>query len=353
MNKEGSYLNGVTNGNIDITVGEKTQWNVTSDNLFKELRASGGVIDLYHESKQFDASNPYQKIHVNTISNTGINVSANSPSSFVLNTDILGKGIEVLSFDGTTYYKKSTSDGLKNNQVTVTSDGKITSNGSYTYNGQDVDIALNDFAQNMLNHEIRHGDFIYIDSVDGPQTHNVKIYAQAVMDGSLDYTDKVLKCATLASGLTLKAQAVNNATSAYRYLPKIWSSAHTDKSVSNGQGVDSEKALSADGKINDAINNTYITCEEYDLLIKDHESSENGGTVSSDTVDYWLSGYDKKLSNLGDLVTSLYGIHFNNAYLQTLRQRLGEVRYGAQDGIWFKALALEDGSYGIASDGYS
>lgn len=356
MNKEGSYLNGAANGNIDITVGEKTQWNVTSDSLFKELRASGGVIDLYHESMQFDASNPYQKIHVNTLSNTGINVSANSPSTFVLNTDILGKGVEVLSFDGTTYYKKAASDGLKNNQVTVY-DGKITSNGSYTYNGQDVDIALKDFtlatAQNMLSHEIRHGDFIYIDSVDGPQTHNVKIYDQAVMDGSLDYTDKVLKFATVASGLTLKAQAVTNDTSAYTYLPKIWSTAHTDKSVSNGQVVDNEKALSADGKINDAINNTYFTREEYDLLIKDQESSENGGTISSDTVDYWLSGYDKKLSNLGDLVTSLYGIHFNNAYLQTLRQRLGEVRYGAQDGIWFKALALEDGSYGIASDGYS
>ena len=359
MNRVDSFLTGAANGNIDMTVATDTRWDVTGDSDFTQLRAVGGLIDLYHENIQFNELNPFQKVTVQTLSSTGLNTQSTSPSSFVMNTDILGKGVEVLSFDGTTFYKKNDGDGLKNASGEVDGEGFFTKNPTYTFNCEEIEIEFEGFKENdvktLASYELRHGDFLNVVKSDAPQTHYVQIVDSSILNGQINYTNQVLKFATTPANVTLVTRAVDDDTSAFKYLPKVWTTTHTEQTVKDGvvQNVD---AVVSDGKIRDeAANTTWFTREEYEQLVAagDLVTTEDTGTIITDgMIDYWISGYDKTINNPGDLVTSLYGIQFNDAQLTTLRKRLGEVRYGAQDGLWIKALAQKDGTSGIVTAGY-
>jgi len=82
------------------------------------------------------------------------------------------------------------------------------------------------------------------------------------------------------------------------------------------------------------------------------ESDPDALDIATGMTDYWVSGYTKEINDPGKTTTAIAGISFNPIYLSTLRKRLGEVRYGAQDGLWAKAMMMKDSVGGIASKGY-
>ena len=359
MNKADSFLTGAANGNIDMTVASDTRWEVTGDSDFTQLRATGGWIDLHHADNQFNDLNPFQKVTVQTMSTSSQYAISATPSTFVLNTDIMGEGVEVLSFDGTTFYKKVEGDGLTTAEGSVNEEGFFTENPTYTFNGEKVEIEVKGFKEEdvktLMSHELRHGDFLNVVTSDSAQTHYVQIVDNSILDGQIDYTDRVLKFATTPANVTLVTRAVEDDSSAFKYLPKVWTTTHTDQTVKNGtvQNVDD---VVANGTIREeAVNTTLLTREEYDKLVAEGAlvtTANTDTTITDGMIDYWISGYEKTYNNPGIMVTSLYGIQFNQAQLTTLRKRLGEVRYGAQDGVWIKALAQKDGTSGIVSAGY-
>ncbi len=359
MNRADSFLTGAANGNIDMTVASDTLWEVTGDSDFTQLCATGGLIDLHHANKQFNKLNPFQKVTVQTLSSTSQYAQGATPSTFVMNTDIMGEGVEVLSFDGTTFYKKAEGDGLKNRTGTVIEEGFFTKNPTYTFNGEEVEIEVKGFKEEdvntLMSHELRHGDFLNVVTSSGAQTHYVQIVDNSILDGQIDYTNQVLKFATTPANVTLITRAVEDDTSAFKYLPKVWTTTHTDQTVKDGTVQDVDAVVSNGTIREEAVNTTWFTREEYEKLVAQGSlitTEDNSTTITDGMIDYWISGYEKQINNPGDMVTSLYGIQFNQAQLTTLRKRLGEVRYGAQDGVWIRALTQKDGTSGIATAGY-
>ena len=77
--------------------------------------------------------------------------------------------------------------------------------------------------------------------------------------------------------------------------------------------------------------------------------------LDGDGTEWYLKRTDKPSSST-DLVTSLPAIAVPGtlwwAQLSDLRKRLGEVRYGAQDGLWARAITWEDESRGLSHNGF-
>ncbi len=77
--------------------------------------------------------------------------------------------------------------------------------------------------------------------------------------------------------------------------------------------------------------------------------------LDGDGTEWYLKRTDKPSSS-ADLVTSLPAIAVPGtlwwAQLSDLRKRLGEVRYGAQDGLWARAITWEDESRGLSHNGF-
>ena len=378
MKKAGSYLTGAANGNIDMEVGSGTLWNVTDDSIFLNLRATGGTIDLHHAEERWSDENPYQYLEVKSITDqahSGIQTAsaAAAPaegSLFILNTDILADfetdGVEILSFDGVTFYKKESGDGITGNGTLE--NGKFTKDGSYKFNGENgryVPIELTGFslveANARMRHDIRFGDFLDFRTTggSGDQHYRVRINDKTIADGSLDYTGRVLKFATTPANVKLTGDWTPLDTTAFKYKPKIWKTTHTDRYV----GADGTLLVLAggpltdDGEIKGAVNSTLFERDDYDRIVEvdsleSTESDPDALDIATGMTDYWVSGYTKEINDPGKTTTAIAGISFNPIYLSTLRKRLGEVRYGAQDGLWAKAMMMKDSVGGIASKGY-
>ncbi|MCZ4065183.1 autotransporter outer membrane beta-barrel domain-containing protein [Oxalobacter aliiformigenes] len=77
--------------------------------------------------------------------------------------------------------------------------------------------------------------------------------------------------------------------------------------------------------------------------------------LDGDGTEWYLKRTDKPSSST-DLVTSLPAVVVPGtlwwAQLSDLRKRLGEVRYGAQDGLWARAITWEDESRGLAHNSF-
>ncbi len=372
MDNANSYLIGAANGNIDMEVGTGSRWFVTDDSIFENLRPTGGMIDLYHPDNYFNVDNPYQYLMVKNVTessytlNQTTNVGENSV--FVLNTDILGNletsGKKVLSFDGITYYEKLEGDG-KIKDGTVDEKGVFTADGGYVFNGKEVAIELTGFtvaeAAARMRHDIRFGDFLdfrsYADADISDQHYQVRINDATIADGSIDYTGRVLKFATTPANVKITGDWTSIDSTAFKYKPIIWKTEHTDKYVDADGNVLtlSESVLNDQGQIQEAVNSTLFDREDYDKVVEgltSTESQPDALDITSGMTDYWVSGYDKDMNDPGKTVTAILGINFNPIYLSTLRKRLGEVRYGAQDGLWAKAMTMQDSVDAIASSGY-
>ena len=87
----------------------------------------------------------------------------------------------------------------------------------------------------------------------------------------------------------------------------------------------------------------------YILATRDAQTSGGSGTE-------WFLKRTDNLSPSGDVVTSLGGIGAQaaiwHAQLDDLRKRLGEVRYGAQDGVWVRTKKQKDSISGTAYRGF-
>ena len=97
MNQKDSFLVGAANGNIDMEVGSGTLWSVTDDSIFKNLRPTGGTIDLHHAEDKWNEANPYQYLMVKNITDEAYplengtrTVAPAENSLFILNTNIMG-----------------------------------------------------------------------------------------------------------------------------------------------------------------------------------------------------------------------------------------------------------------------
>ena len=375
MKKAGSYLTGAANGQIDMEVGSGTLWTVTDDSIFLNLRATGGTIDLHHAENRWSNENPYQYLQVKSITDqalSGIQTAsaAAAPaegSLFILNTDILADletdGVEILSFDGVTFYKKEAHDRITGNGTLE--NGSFTADGSYRFNGANVPIELTGFslveANARMRHDIRFGDFLDFRTTggSGDQHYRVRINDKTIADGSLDYTGRVLKFATTPANVKLTGDWTTLDTTAFKYKPKIWKTTHTDRYVGADGSllVLSGGPLTDNGEIKGAVNSTLFERDDYDRIVEvdsleSTESDPDALDIATGMTDYWVSGYTKEINDPGKTTTAIAGISFNPIYLSTLRKRLGEVRYGAQDGLWAKAMMMKDSVGGIASKGY-
>ncbi len=368
-----SYLIGAANGNIDMEVGTGTHWSVTDDSIFENLRPTGGVIDLYHPEESWNEANPYQYVMVKNITDSSYTLNsvsaAGENSVFVLNTNILGDldtdGKKVLSFDGITYYGKTEGDGQIVNG-TLDENSTFISDGSYVFDGKEIAIELTGFsvaeAAARMRYDVRFGDFLdfrnYSDADTSDQHYRVRINDVTIADGSIDYTNRVLKFATTPANVKLIGDWTSIDSTAFKYRPIIWKTEHTDKYVdADGNVLTLTKTVLDDnGQIQEAVNSTLFEREDYDRVVEELVSTESRPSaldISTGMTDYWVSGYDKDINDPGKTVTALLGINFNPIYLSTLRKRLGEVRYGAQDGLWVKAIMMKDSVGGIASEGYN
>lgn len=376
MNQKDSFLVGAANGNIDMEVGSGTLWSVTDDSIFKNLRPTGGTIDLHHAEDKWNEANPYQYLMVKNITDEAYplengtrTVAPAENSLFILNTNIMGDpekdGKRVFSFDGITYYNKVEDDG-KIEDGTV-EDGVFTGNGSFVFNGEEVPIELKGFkvaeAAARMRHDIRFGDFLDFRTETSKaqepkeQHYRVRINDGTIADGSIDYQGRVLKFATTPAHVKLSGDWTSLDYTAFKYKPKIWKTEHTDKYVdaSGTLSTRPESVLNEQGEIQDAVNSTLFERDDYDIVVEGLESTESDPDaldIATGMTDYWVSGYTKEINDPGKTATAIAGISFNPIYLSTLRKRLGEVRYGAQDGLWAKAMMMKDSVGGIASKGY-
>lgn len=378
MNQKDSFLVGAANGNIDMEVGSGTLWSVTDDSIFENLRPTGGTIDLHHpdEEWKWNEANPYQYLMVKNITDeaypleSGTRTAAPAENSlFILNTNIMGDlekdGKRVFSFDGITYYEKADDDGeITNGTLT---DDTFSENGSYIFNGQSVPIELKGFtvteAAARMRHDIRFGDFLDFrtetSKVQEPreQHYRVRINDETIADGSIDYRGRVLKFATTPANVKLTGDWTSLDYTAFKYKPKIWKTEHTDQYVKADGTLDTRpgSVLNEEGVIQEAVNSTLFERDDYDKVVAGLESTEpdpDALDIATGMTDYWVSGYTKEINDPGKTTTAIAGISFNPIYLSTLRKRLGEVRYGAQDGLWAKAMMMKDSVGGIASKGY-
>ena len=376
MNQKDSFLVGAANGNIHMEVGSGTLWSVTDDSIFKNLRPTGGTIDLHHAEDKWNEANPYQYLMVKNITDEAYplengtrTVAPAENSLFILNTNIMGDpekdGKRVFSFDGITYYNKAEDDG-KIEDGTV-EDGVFTGNGSFVFNGEEVPIELKGFkvaeAAARMRHDIRFGDFLDFRTETSKaqepkeQHYRVRINDGTIADGSIDYQGRVLKFATTPAHVKLSGDWTSLDYTAFKYKPKIWKTEHTDKYVdaSGTLSTRPESVLNEQGEILDAVNSTLFERDDYDIVVEGLESTESDPDaldIATGMTDYWVSGYTKEINDPGKTATAIAGISFNPIYLSTLRKRLGEVRYGAQDGLWAKAMMMKDSVGGIASKGY-
>ena len=378
MNQKDSFLVGAANGNIDMEVGAGTLWSVTDDSIFENLRPTGGTIDLHHPDDEWkwNEANPYQYLMVKNITDeaypllNGARTAAPAENSlFILNTNIMGDlekdGKRVFSFDGITYYEKAEGDGAIKNG-TLTGD-TFSENGSYIFNGQSVPIELKGFevteAAARMRHDIRFGDFLDFRTETSKaqepkeQHYRVRINDETIADGSIDYQGRVLKFATTPAHVKLSGDWTSLDYTAFKYKPKIWKTEHTDKYVDAAGTLSTrpESVLNEQGEIQEAVNSTLFERDDYDKVVEGLESTESDPDaldISTGMTDYWVSGYTKEINDPGKTTTAIAGISFNPIYLSTLRKRLGEVRYGAQDGLWAKAMMMKDSVGGIASKGY-
>ena len=378
MNQKDSFLVGAANGNIDMEVGSGTLWSVTDDSIFENLRPTGGTIDLHHPDDEWkwNEANPYQYLMVKNITDeaypleSGTRTAAPAENSlFILNTNIMGDlekdGKRVFSFDGITYYEKAEGDGAIENG-TLAGD-TFSENGSYIFNGQPVPIELKGFtvteAAARMRHDIRFGDFLDFRTETSEaqepreQHYRVRINDETIADGSIDYRGRVLKFATTPAHVKLSGDWTSLDYTAFKYKPKIWKTEHTDQYVKADGTLDTRpgSVLNEEGVIQEAVNSTLFERDDYDKVVEGLESTESDPDaldIATGMTDYWVSGYTKEINDPGKTTTAIAGISFNPIYLSTLRKRLGEVRYGAQDGLWAKAMMMKDSVGGIASKGY-
>ena len=376
MNQKDSFLVGAANGNIDMEVGSGTLWSVTDDSIFENLRPTGGTIDLHHAEDKWNEANPYQYLMVKNITDeaypleNGTRTAAPAENSlFILNTNIMGDlekdGKRVFSFDGITYYEKAEGDGAIENGILT--DDTFSENGSYIFNGQSVPIELKGFtvteAAARMRHDIRFGDFLDFrtetSKVQEPreQHYRVRINDETIAGGSIDYRGRVLKFATTPANVKLTGDWTSLDYTAFKYKPKIWKTEHTDQYVKADGTLDTRpgSVLNEEGVIQEAVNSTLFERDDYDKVVEGLESTESDPDaldIATGMTDYWVSGYTKEINDPGKTTTAIAGISFNPIYLSTLRKRLGEVRYGAQDGLWAKAMMMKDSVGGIASKGY-
>ena len=376
MNQKDSRLVGAANGSIDMEVGSGTLWSVTDDSIFENLRPTGGTIDLHHAEEKWNEANPYQYLMVKNITDeaypleSGTRTAAPAENSlFILNTNIMGDlekdGKRVFSFDGITYYEKADDDGEITNG-TLTGE-TFTGNGSYIFNGQPVPIELKGFtvteAAARMRHDIRFGDFLDFRTETSEaqepreQHYRVRINDETIADGSIDYRGRVLKFATTPAHVKLSGDWTSLDYTAFKYKPKIWKTEHTDQYVKADGTLDTRpgSVLNEEGVIQEAVNSTLFERDDYDKVVEGLESTESDPDaldIATGMTDYWVSGYTKEINDPGKTTTAIAGISFNPIYLSTLRKRLGEVRYGAQDGLWAKAMMMKDSVGGIASKGY-
>ena len=241
MNQKDSFLVGAANGNIDMEVGSGTLWSVTDDSIFKNLRPTGGTIDLHHAEDKWNEANPYQYLMVKNITDEAYplengtrTVAPAENSLFILNTNIMGDpekdGKRVFSFDGITYYNKVEDDG-KIEDGTV-EDGVFTGNGSFVFNGEEVPIELKGFkvaeAAARMRHDIGFGDFLDFRTETSKaqepkeQHYRVRINDGTIADGSIDYQGRVLKFATTPAHVKLSGDWTSLDYTAFKYKPIIW-----------------------------------------------------------------------------------------------------------------------------------
>lgn len=293
MDKEGSYLHGAANGSVFITTGAGTEWQVTGDSDFQELYANGGHIDLAHKDHYYKATNPYQKLSIETLGGNN--------SDFTINTDILNdSGITVVK-SGTEIYHGGTLNG-----------------NVYTYAGGAKIVTLS-------NPEVftRYGDFIHAENSTGAMTHNLYV-ADDAFKNEADVDGKYLKFARVTDDVTFTPGATQ-VSQLYAYKPVLLQTAEED--------------APADSKL--------VQQNDFDNL----------QYVSSGNRDWWITGYDKLLSDdskipAAALASAFAGWRYWNEN-DTLLKRLGELRYANDDGgSWVRITRSKHtrgGDYGFSN----
>ena len=293
MDKEGSYLNGAANGNVFITASNGSAWQITGDSDLKELYTSGGHIDLAHKDNYYQATNPYQKLSIETL--------GGSNSDFTINTDILNdNGVTVVK-SGTEIYHGGTLNG-----------------NVYTYAGGAKTVTLS-------NPEVftRYGDFIHAENSTGAMTHNLYV-ADDAFKNEADVDGKYLKFARVTDDVTFTPGATQ-VSQLYAYKPVLLQTAEED--------------APADSKL--------VQQNDFDNL----------QYVSSGNRDWWITGYDKLLSDdskipAAALASAFAGWRYWNEN-DTLLKRLGELRYANDDGgSWVRITRSKHtrgGDYGFSN----